>query len=169
MTDLEFDTHELYKRMQDAPARWNEGERVRRMYAAQFYQGIYGMPRTVTGYQSRDAFLKVSRRTDDHFLSARLVYRAMMDQCPEINTDYIEFSKLVETCRNTIRITSAQNNGSIKFRMKGARPVINMLTIDKYDDWGWYKVGTGFLTSSEFPLKHLVPDWLTEFERRWVA
>lgn len=127
------------------------------------------MPEIVTGYQSRDAFLNATDSTADHFLAARLVYRAMMDQCPEINSDYTQFSKLVETCRNTVRVTSAQNSGSIKFRMEGARPVINMLTIDKYDGWGWYKTGTGFLTSREFPLKNLVPEWLTEFERKWVV
>ena len=88
--------------MQPIPDRWNEHTNAKTRaiaqtyFSEQFYQGIFGMGELKTGYKSRDAFLKKSPTTDDHFLSPRLIFRAMMEECPELIHDYTKFTALVE-------------------------------------------------------------------------
>jgi len=133
------------------------------------------MQHLFSGYVSKDAFnSQKNKTTRDHFLSARLVFRAMMAEYPELLHDFDGLHQLVKDCQTTIKITRAQNNGSIKFRVIDEAPRINALTIDKYDSFGWYHPNHGFLTeyadgkmiSKPFPLKHMVPDWLTQFEKK---
>lgn len=178
-----YKLHKLFESVQGAAVEWDGAPdyirpTARTLFSARFYQGIYGMKHNFSGYTSREAFMGHKRNnTEDHFLSARLVFRAMMDQCREILTDFEKFSQLVRDCQTTVRVTKDQNNTfDIKFRMDGDDPVIRALTIEKYDGWGWYQDGKGFLTEyvngelvpKKFPLKHMVPDWLTEFEKKYV-
>lgn len=175
---LQYKTQKLFQYCQDADIEWDDGEYVRTHYSALFYQGVYGMRHAFSGYISKDAFLtRQNMVTDDHFLSPRLTFRAMMDQRRDILFDYDLFADLVNVCRTTIRITKQQNNSyDIKFRMNGITPDIRTTTLEKYDGWGWYQQGKGFLTEyvngellpQKFPLKHLVPEWLTTFERQYV-
>lgn len=176
---IEYKMQKLFQYCQDADVEWDDGEYARTHFSALFYQGIYGMKRNFSGYLSKDAFLASTRdTTEDHFLSPRLIFRAMMECQRDILFDYDLFSALVHTCRTTIRTTKAQNNSyQIKFRMNGTVPDIHALTIQKYDEWGWYQQNKGFLTEyvngellpQKFPLKHLVPEWLTAFERKYVT
>lgn len=179
MTNVEqYKLQKLFKYIQDAANEWDDGEHVRTYFSALFYQHIYGMKRHFSGYTSRDAIIGPERgNTEDHFLSPRLVFRALMDQCPDLLHDFNQFADLVRLCQTTIRITKDQNNSfDIKFRMRGEVPVIKKLTVEKYDMWGWHQDGKGFLTEyvderlvpQKFPLKHLVPNWLTTFEEKYV-
>jgi len=172
-----YKLNKLFNAVQDAGKEWADGEHVRTYFSAVFYQHIYGMKHNFSGYISRDAMEGNKKsNTRDHFLSPRLVFRAMMDQARELLYNFEEFDKVVQLCQTTIETTRDQNNGAIKFSMDGTIPRINALTIEKYDNWGWYKQGQGFLTEyvngqlipQKFPLKHLVPDWLTDYELKYV-
>lgn len=179
MVDVEmYKINKLYQYVQDAPNEWDDGEHVRTYYSALFYQHVYGLKHTVSGYISHDAMtVKKEETTDDHFLSARLIFRALMDKNREILKDFDKFVDLIRTCQTTIKVTRDQNNTyAIKFRMDGEIPIIKALTVEKYDGFGWYQEEKGVLSEfvdgqlvpKKFPLKHLVPDWLTEYEKKFV-
>ena len=179
MVDVEmYKINKLYQYVQDAPDEWDDGEHVRTYYSALFYQHVYGLKHNFSGYISRDAMsAKKDSTTRDHFLSARLIFRALMDQNREILKDFDKFVDLIRTCQTTVEVTRDQNNTyAIKFRMDGEIPIIKALTVEKYDSFGWFQEGKGFLTEfvngqsvpKKFPLKHLVPDWLTEYEKKFV-
>lgn len=170
--------NKLFNAVQDAAKEWEDGEHARTYFSAVFYQHIYGLKHNISGYISRDAMLaKKDEITDDHFLSSRLIFRAMMDKNRGLLKDFNKFVELVRTCQTTIKVTRDQNNTyQIKFRMDGEIPDIKALTVEKYDGFGWYQEEKGFLTEyvngqlipKKFPLKHLVPDWLTEYEKKFV-
>jgi len=179
MVDVEmYKINKLYQYVQDALNEWDDGEHVRTHYSGLFYQHVFGLKHIFSGYISRDAMsVKKNSTTRDHFLSARLIFRAMMDQNRGILKDFNEFVTLVRTCQTTIKVTREQNNTyEIKFRMNGDIPIIKTLTVEKYDSFGWFQEGKGFLTEfvngqivpKKFPLKHLVPDWLTEYEKKFI-
>lgn len=174
----EYKVRKLFERCQPAINEWNNGDHVRTDYSGLFYQGIYGMEEHFTGYSSIDAVLAPrNQRTYDHFLSPRLTFRAMMDMCTENLTDYVKFKAIVNACQHTICITRNQNNGSIKFRMEGSCPVIKLPTITKYDSFGWFLESKGVLKeyrngseiNKPFPLKHMIPEWLTTWELQYVT
>lgn len=172
-----YKIRKLIERIQTAKREWNDGEHVRKDYSAMFYQGIYGMEHLFTGYISKAAVVShTDDTTEDHFLSARLVFRALMDQVPELLIDEDGMRDIIKRCQHTIRITRDENNGPIKFKMRNTRPIIRQATIDKYDEFGWFQEGKGFLLEYKngeqvyqpFPLKHMIPDWLTEFEKKYL-
>lgn len=174
--DYTYHVNSLFEECRIALKEWDTREAARTKYSGRFYQTIYGLPDIPTGYMSREAVLS-DRITDDHFLSPRLVFRAVMSECRELLSDYDRFLKLVELCRHTVVITKEQNDSSdIKIRTK-PKLYVPGLTIEKYDRFGWYKEGEGFLTATingqtifkPFPLKHMVPDWLTHFEKKIIA
>ena len=88
--------------------------------------------------------------------------------------DFEEFKKIFRWCQSTIRVTSAQNN-QVKYINEGDGAIyVKELTIDKYDklfssgdeedgDYDKWHDGEGW--SNEFPLKHTIPEWFTEFEK----
>jgi hypothetical protein len=168
----------LFERIQNARKEWNDGDHVRTYYSGTFYNGVYGMQHKFSGYISGDALNAPKNKIAyDHFLSARLIFRAMMGECPELLHDYDGLYSLVSDCQTTIKITRDQNNGDIKFRQRSSGLRIKALTVEKYDDWKWYYQDGTFLTETvngievpaKFPLKHMVPDWLTSFERKHLC
>ena len=126
-TDVELYKYtKLFERIQNAKKEWNDGEHVRTYFSGTFYNGVYGMQHLFSGYVSKDAFNSPNNKTTrDHFLSARLVFRAMMAEYPELLHDFDGLHQLVKDCQTTIKITRAQNNGSIKFRVIDEAPRIN--------------------------------------------
>lgn len=167
----------LFERIQNARNEWNDGDHVRTYYSGTFYNGVYGMKHNFSGYISKAALNSPKNKiTYDHFLSARLIFRAMMEECPELLHDYNGLYSLVSDCQTTIKITRDQNNGDIKFRQRSSGLRIKALTVEKYDNWEWYHETMGYLTETvngkvvpqKFPLKHLVPSWLTHFEKKYL-
>jgi len=112
--------------------------------------------------------------TPDHWTCPRLVARAIMEANQWILDDFEEFKKIFRWCQSTIRVTSAQNN-QVKYINEGDGVIyVKELTIDKYDklfssdaeedsDYDKWHDGEGW--SNEFPLKHTIPEWFTEFEK----
>jgi hypothetical protein len=164
---------ELYDIIQNAHAKWVLGKEYRQFYAGVFYQSVCAAGLRKTSYQTLAA-AQGNPATDDHCFSPRLVFRAAMDQCPEIITCRDEFYNLIDLCSITVRITKKQNI-EVKFDDKdGGLPAVHALTRDKYDHFGWVEKGRGLLqekhngcmVNSPFPLKHLIPDWFTTFEQK---
>jgi Fic family protein len=110
---------------------------------------------------------------------------AMMEIYPELLNDSKKFKELFrELCQSTIKITEHQND-IVKFKNsidEGIR--IKYLSIEKYekckddkDNIGieFFNEGNGSYTLSKydfvtgFPLKELVPEWITEFESQYVV
>jgi hypothetical protein len=163
----------LYKFIQDAHAEWHLGKEYRQFYAGLFYQCVCAAGLRKTPYQTLAAAQRLPA-TDDHCFSPRLVFRAAMDQCPEIIADRDAFYDLIDLCRITVRVTKKQNI-DVKFDdVDFGLPVVRALTRDKYDNFGWVakKCGLlqekkdGKLVNSPFPLKQLIPDWFTVFEQK---
>ena len=149
-----------------------------------FYQAVFRLTPVKSGLLSREALLlKEKERTKDHWMSPRIFCRAMMDCYPELLDDFDLFKHYISNLLvTTIEITSHQNN-IVKFKNKNNEETIKIkyLTIDKYekcvDKNGqegiiFYNDGEGICKdhlydySTEFAFKNLVPDWITEFERK---
>jgi hypothetical protein len=163
----------LYKFIQDAHEEWHLGNEYRQFYAGFFYQCVCATGLRKTPYQTLAAAQR-QPATDDHCFSPRLVFRAAMDQCPEIIADRDEFYNLVDLCRITVRVTKKQNT-EVKFEDAGCRlPIVRELTYNKYDSFGWVdkKLGllqekkNGVLINRPFPLRDLIPEWFTAFEQK---
>jgi hypothetical protein len=162
----------LYKFIQDAHDEWDLGKEYRQFYSGLFYQNVCGAGLRKTPYQTLAA-AQGAPATDDHCFSPRLVFRAAMDQCPEIIADRDKFYNLIDLCRITVRVTKKQNN-EVKFTDSDfGFPIVRKLTRDKYDSFGWVDKKRGLLqekkdgklVNSPFPLKHLIPNWFTAFEQ----
>jgi hypothetical protein len=164
---------ELYDIIQVVHVKWQLGKEYRQFYAGLFYQCVCAAGLRKTQYQTLGAAQRLPA-TDDHCFSPRLVFRAAMDQCPEIIADRDEFYNLMDLCRITVRVTKKQNI-DVKFEDTDfGLPIVRALTYNKYDNFGWVakKCGLlqekhdGKLVNSPFPLKQLIPDWFTAFEQK---
>lgn len=153
--------------------KWKKSRKNRVFYSTHFYCSVRLAGMITTPYMSLAASNLKKEPTPDHCFSPRLVFRAMMDICPEILRDREKFYNLIDFCRHTVKVTSAENE-KVKYdddrNGTGLVPIVYTRTIDKYDDFGWIQKGVGMLkengVNSPFPLKHLVPDWLTVFEEK---
>lgn len=167
----------LYSTVKVAGKRWYKDKDWRTTYSMIFY-GLVGNAGLIrTPYMSLAASTLNKEPTPDHCFSPRLVFRAMMDQCPEILKDRDQFYEVVDFCRHVVKVTKSEND-KVKYdddhQGCGLIPIVYARTIDKYDDFGWIEKGRGLLTerkngklvNSPFPLKHLVPTWLTAFEEK---
>jgi hypothetical protein len=105
--------------------------------------------------------------TLDHIFAPRLYFRALMKYHPEVFTDFTLFFPHFQLCRSTVRVTSKQNT-DIKFTNTHGRIRVAALTIDKYDTItdGWFHPMHGFV--DEFPLKHMIPEFFTQFEKDYM-
>lgn len=152
--------------------KWKKSRKLRVFYSTHFYCSVGIAGKIVTPYMSLAASLKKGV-TEDHCFSPRLVFRAMMDMCPEILFNRELFYAMMDFCRHTVKVTSGQNE-QVKYdddkNGTGLIPIVYARTIDKYDDFGWIEKGAGLLQengkNSPFPLKYLVPDWFTAFEEK---
>lgn len=160
----------LYRNVSNAVKEWSKDKRTRSWYAGCFYYGVGQLGKVRTEYVSLAAS-QLKNPTPDHFFSPRLIFRAMMAMCPELLRDRKEFYTIVDFCRLTIDVTSDEN-AKVKYgQEKDDYPLVKTRTIDKYDDFGWILRKVGMLKetngkNSSFPLKHLIPDWLTAFEEK---
>ena len=154
--------------------------------ASVFYSYVFNNGSNPSGLISKEALLlKVNKRTHDHWNSARLFFRAMMEIYPELLKDFKKYRYYFrELCQSTIDITSHQND-IVKFKSDKDEGIkIKYLTIDKYekckdknDNIGieFFNSGKGSCTINEynfvtgFPLKDLVPEWITEFETQYLV
>jgi hypothetical protein len=168
----------LYTTVRVADKRWTKDRDWRMTYSMLFYALVGNAGKVNTGYISLAAS-SLKNPTDDHFFSPRLVFRAMMDQFPEILKDKSRLFEIVDFCRMIVKVTGEENS-RVRYSPEKddegltGYPIVTMRTIDKYDDFGWTKKGFGLLqekkgrklVNSPFPLKHLIPDWLTAFEEK---
>lgn len=166
----------LYKFIQDAHEEWHLGKDYRQFYAALFYQSVCAAGLRKTSYQSLAAAQR-QPATDDHCFSPRLVFRAVMDQCPEVIADRDEFYNLIDLCRITVRVSKKQNIDVKFIDTDFELPIVRALTCNKYDRFGWVEKKCGLLqekqngklVNSPFPLKHLIPNWFTAFEQKCMT
>lgn len=130
-----------------------------------FYQAVYSVTKTKTGYRSNDAFSKHTDEgvTDDHYLAPRLLIRALIENERDILYDEKEFLKIFTLCTQTVKVTKKQNN-IVKFKKDNADVIVSELTINKYDKFAtwWDNDNNDF---EEFPLKNIVPKFFTKFEK----
>ena len=130
-----------------------------------FYQAVYSVAKTKTGYRSNDAFSKDTDGgvTDDHYLAPRLLIRALIENERDILYDEKEFLKIFTLCTQTVRITKKQNN-LVRYKSHKDGIIISELTEDKYDKFAtWWDSESNHF--DEFPLKKTVPAFFTEFEK----
>jgi hypothetical protein len=168
----------LYDTVKVANKRWKKDKDWRMTYSMLFYALVGNAGKVNTGYVSLAAS-SLKSPTPDHFFSPRAVFRAIMDQFPELLKDKERLFEIVDFCRMTVGVTSEENN-KVRYSPEkddeGSKgyPIITVRTIDKYDDFGWTQKGVGLLqerkgrklVNSPFPLKHLIPDWLTAYEEK---
>lgn len=130
-----------------------------------FYQQVYSVTKTKTGYRSNNAFSNDTDEgvTDDHYLAPRLLIRALLENERDILYDEKEFLKIFTLCTQTVKVTKKQNN-IVKFKKDNADVIVSELTINKYDKFAtwWDSDNNDF---DEFPLKNTVPKFFTKFEK----
>jgi hypothetical protein len=165
----------LYNTVKVAGKKWKNDRDWRITYSMLFYALVGNAGKVVTPYTSLAAS-GLKHATDDHFFSPRLVFRAMMDQFPDILNDREQVFEVVDFCRMVVKVTTEENS-KVRYTTEddvGTLPIVRVRTLDKYDDFGWIEKGKGLLqerrgnkyVNSPFPLKHLIPDWLTTFEEK---
>lgn len=164
---------ELYHNMKRAVKHWHKSERYRVVHSATFYYLVGLAGNIATPFMTLEASLQGST-TKDHCFAPRLVFRAVMDQCPELIANKESAYQLIDLCRHTVGVTS-QENGIVKFTHNpDGLPIVTELTCNKYDQFTWVKKKHGVLkenvkgklVNSPFPLKHMIPYWLTAFEMK---
>jgi len=166
----------LFNTVRIADKKWHKDKDWRTTYSMLFYALVGNAGLVRTPYMSLGASKLNRNPTPDHCFSPRLVFRAMMDQCPEILKDKDRLFEVVDFCRHVVAVTKDEND-KVKYDddiSGGVLPIVYARTIDKYDDFGWIEKGKGLLTERKgnklvncpFPLKHLIPDWLTAFEEK---
>lgn len=136
-----------------------------------FYTWVYYSGYKVNGYMSNDVFLNTAPATADHYLSPRMVISAIVEINKSVLFDKDMFLEAFLLSRDVVKVSKDQNN-LVKFVNKNKKILINKLTIDKYDKFGpWWQVDskkTILNTSTEFPFKHKIPDWFTEYEKKFL-
>jgi hypothetical protein len=101
-----------------------------------------------------------------------MVISAIVEVNKSVLFDKDMFLEAFLLSRDVVRVSKNQNN-LVKFVNKNKKILINQLTIDKYDKFGpWWQVDSKkrvLSSSQEFPLKHKIPDWFTEYERKFLV
>jgi len=127
-----------------------------------FYQEVFRDSNKKSKFRSNDVFSN-KNVTHDHYLSPRVLIRALLETEREIVQDETEFEKIFNLSKETVKVTKEQNN-SVKVKNDGDDLIISELTINKYDKFApwWDDENNDF---DEFPLKERVPKFLTKFEK----
>jgi hypothetical protein len=182
--NIELSCKMAFKYLNDNKELWDsKGEHPDDQYYYQqiismaFYNMVFKFGSNISGYCENGA----ENNLDDHWLSPRMGCYALMNQKRELLDDYEKFKEYFMLLRSTIKIKKSTNDSSeIKFvnDVKNGITVKN-LTIDKYDmivdTWtkvegkGKRKSVTDLDPKLGFPLKHLVPDFFTEEERKYYT
>jgi hypothetical protein len=172
--DFAFDD---FKRIQPNWKNYNHTQKI--IKAGVFYQYVFANGMNFSGLVSREVIRGV-KSCIDHWMPARLVIRAAMENYPELFHNKDEFRYIFrEVCQSTVKITSHQNE-IVKFKnSKHVGLTIKHISTQKYeickDKDGnkgikFYNNGKGsckerpYKYAKEFPLKYLVPEWITNFE-----
>ena len=167
--------------------KWKDYNSFQKMIeAGVFYQYVYANGHNPSGLISKEALsLKSDKRTIDHWMPARIFFMATLDLYPELLNNFKMYKHYFrELCQSTIAITEHQNN-IVKFKNSQEEGIrIKYLSKDKYeickdkdDNIGieFFNSGKGSCTVNMydfvtgFPLKELVPEWITEFESQYVV
>lgn len=148
-----------------------KGNEYAKMVRDEYYHWVYYSGFKTNGYMSNDVFMNKTS-TDDHYMSPRMVISAIIENNIHILYDKELFCDAFNLCRDVVRVTRSQNN-EVKFINKNNEKIINELTINKYDKYGpWWQVNSQkkiLSKSEEFPLKKNVPEWFTEYEKRFLV
>ena len=148
-----------------------KADECKKLVRDEYYHWVYYSGFKVNGYMSNEVFNKAPA-TDDHYLSPRMVISAIMEINKSVLFDKDTFLEAFLLSRDVVRVSKNQNN-LVKFVNKNKKILINELTIDKYDKFGpWWQVDSKkrvLSSSQEFPLKHKIPDWFTEYERKFLV
>jgi hypothetical protein len=164
---------ETFVQMRRAVKYWKKGSDYQIYYSTQFYSAVRMAGNINTPYMTLRAASQ-KKKTADHCFAPRLVFRAVMDTCPELLLDRECFDHLCEFSRHVVSVTRKENN-VVKYKHNDmGLPIIRQLTRDKYDQFTWVEKGrgrlqenvNGKLVDSPFPLKDMIPDWFTEFEMK---
>ena len=171
--------------------KWKNLNHYQKMIrAGHFYQLVFANGHNPSGLVSKEALhLPTKKRTIDHWLPARLILRAAMEYYPELFHNKDEFRYIFrEVCQNTIALTEYQN-GIVKFKNSEEEGIrIKYLSIKKYEICedkeacnGKGRTGIIFFNTAKgsysenkyefingFPLKKLIPEWITEFEKQFL-
>jgi hypothetical protein len=105
--------------------------------------------------------------TLDHIFAPRLYFRALMKYHREVFSNFDLFYPHFLRCMTAVRVTAKQNT-DVKYKNYRGRIRVAALTIDKYDTItdGWFHPKHGFV--DEFPLKHMIPEFFTQFEKDYM-
>jgi hypothetical protein len=132
------------------------------LYTHTFYDFVWRSGMEDTGWYTVDTFDK--QKTHDHFLSPRLIFIAAIKNNPKFLSNFSEFKKVFELCRKTIGVTEKQNQ-DVKYKNNDGKIKISKLTLEKYNDYTFLHKTTGKVSKGNFPLKDIIPDWLTKYEK----
>lgn len=164
---------ETFAQMKRAVKMWSKGSDYQIYYSTQFYSAVRMAGNIKTPYMTLGAASQ-RKKTADHCFAPRLVFRAVMDQCPELLLDRESFDHLCEFSRYTVGVTKEEND-IVKYKHnENGLPLIRALTQDKYDQFAWVEKGRGLLqekvknklVNRPFPLKDIIPEWFTAFETK---
>ena len=150
--------------------KWDVDKKM--IWADEFYNKVFknGYNNSKIYSQGANALLAESKTpTADHFNSPRMSFWAMMDDYREVITDYDGLKSIVGDLRTIIWVTPCENN-LVKYSWQDGKIKIKELTFTKYDDIRWLDGNTGnyFSRKEGFPLKHLIPDFVTEYEKKLI-
>lgn len=147
-----------------------KADECKKLVRDEFYHWVYYSGFKTNGYMSNEVFKKAAA-TDDHYMSPRMVISAICEINKSVLFDKDMFLEAFQLSRDVVKVSKNQNN-LVKFVNKNNKIVINELTINKYDKFGpWWQVDSKkkvLSSSPEFPLKHKIPDWFTEYERKFL-
>lgn len=132
------------------------------LLAHTFYDFVFRSGIEDTGWYTIDTFEE--QKTQDHFLSPRLMFIAAIHNNPKFLTKYSEFKKVFELCRKTIGVTKKQNQ-DVKYKNIGGEIKILKLTTEKYNDYTFLHKTTARVSENNFPLIDIIPAWLTKYEK----
>ena len=118
-----------------------------------------------SGLVSKEAMEK-KNRVEDHFISPRSSGRAIMDDNQHILDDFEEFKKIFRSAQTVVHITSSQNM-NMRYSHHSGVIRIFQLTKDKYNEIKFWSEKTDEWVVG-FPLAKEIPEWFTDFERKYL-
>ena len=120
-----------------------------------------------SGYVSFNA-KGLKKKTPDHFVSPRMWWLAMMDTNRELMKDEALYAKSFYDLRTIVWLTSKENEDARYINTNGEIKVPE-LTVNKYKKIRWLNSKTGnYVPKGTFALENLVPDWFTEYEKKYL-
>tara|TARA_Y100000114_G_scaffold155195_1_gene178810 strand:- start:57 stop:611 length:555 start_codon:yes stop_codon:yes gene_type:complete len=162
---------------QDALDWKNFDDEEKHIAVSQYYDLVFrhakGNKDARTGLISAEA-MELSKPTYDHWLSPRMVARAILDDNHWVleEKDYFVYD-VFKLSQSQIALSSEQNN-LVKFNNSNGEIFVKELTKDKYlkfKFWDKKKEGGAHWVddNNPFPLVNKIPEWFTEYEKKFYV